>query len=287
MAQPTWAFLGTSTLSTIVLDKLKKEGFLPSLIVTVPDKPKGRKLTLTPPETKVWAEGNGISVLQPKTLRDVGEVEKIKSYFPNGADVFVVASYGKIITKEVLDFPKHGVVNVHPSLLPKLRGASPISSAILEKDETGVTIMSVDVEMDHGPIIVQEKVVSWGDANEAPYSEDLEKTLAEKGAEMLIRVMQDLPNMKKVEQDHSQATECGKMEKSDGELNFNESAEKNLRKIKAYSSTIGTYFFYKNKDKTTRIIVKCAHIENGDLILDRIIPEGKKEMEYKDFLKGN
>lgn len=175
-----FAFFGTSTLSVIVLEKMKTLGFVPSLIITVPDQPKGRKLVLTAPETKVWADENKIACLQLKSLRTEESFEQIKKH--GEFDVFVVASYGKIIPDNILEYPKYKTLNIHPSLLPRLRGASPIISAILSENETGVSIIKLDSEMDHGPVLFQEKVMTseW-----PPYEEDLEKILAERSGELV------------------------------------------------------------------------------------------------------
>ena len=141
--------------------------------------------------------------------------------------------------------------------------------------------MRLDADMDHGPIVKQEKVDVgvW-----PPYFVDLEKLLGESGGKMLANVLPDWLNGKvtEIEQDHSKATLCGKIKKTDGEINLADSPDKNLRKIRAYHVWPTAYFFKDGK----RIIIKRVHIENNELILDRIIPEGKKEMSYADFLKG-
>jgi methionyl-tRNA formyltransferase len=136
----TWAFFGTDEFSTMVLDELKSQGFIPNLIVTTEDKPKGRKLLLTPPEAKVWADKENVNCLQLKTLRNEDSFNAIKSSVNEDFDLFVVASYGKIIPQNILDIPKYKTLNIHPSLLPKLRGPSPIASSILSENETGVTV---------------------------------------------------------------------------------------------------------------------------------------------------
>ncbi|MCX6702135.1 MAG: methionyl-tRNA formyltransferase [Candidatus Zambryskibacteria bacterium] len=282
MKKIIWAFFGTSNFSVIILDELKTNGFIPTLIITTEDKPKGRKLILTPPEVKIWAEKEKVPYIQPKTLKNPDVVEIINKYAPKGFDVFVVASYGKIIPQSILDIPKYQTLNVHPSLLPKLRGASPIQNAILGESETGVTIMRLDAEMDHGPILAQEKIVltEW-----PPYAEDLEKLLGKKGGKLLVETLSEWVDgkIKEQEQEHNLATYCQKIQKTDGELNLNDNVEINLRKIRAYHIWPGAYFFDDNKK---RIVVKKAHIENDGLILDRIVPEGKKEMGYKDYLNG-
>lgn len=274
-----FAFFGSSDLSILVLEKMKSLGHTPSLIIAPEDKPKGRKLVLTPPESKTWADQNSIPCLQLRTLRTEEAFGKISSF--GNFDVFIVASYGKLIPDNILNFPKHQTLNVHPSLLPKLRGASPIISAILSENETGVSIIRLDSEMDHGPILSQEKVTidPW-----PPYEEDLEKVLAERGAEMLCDILPDWISGKisELPQDHSQATLCGKFKKEDGELNLSDDPNTNLRKIRAFHRWPGTFYF----DEGKRIIVKKAKVENGKLIIERVVPEGKKEMNYEDYLRG-
>lgn len=279
-----WAFFGTSKISVTILDELKKLGFIPTLIVTSEDKQKGRKMILTSPETKIWADKEGIPCLQLKTLRTPESEEAILSHSKNGYDLFIVASYGKIIPKNILDIPKHKTLNVHPSLLPKLRGPSPIKSAILDENETGVSIMRLDEEIDHGPILAQEKInIEW-----PPYEENLEKIAGEMGGKMLGKIIPDWIDGKieEKEQDHNLATFCKKITKTDGEIDLNDNPEKNLRKIRAFHIWPGAYFFYEKNGERKRIVVKKAHIENGELVLERVVPEGKKEMDYKSFLNG-
>jgi methionyl-tRNA formyltransferase len=287
-AKNNFIFFGTSHFSVLILEELKAAGFLPSLVVTVPDKPKGRKLILTPPDVKIWSEQNNISYIQPESLRqekNLDIVEKIKSYSSSGFDFAVVASYGKIIPQNILDIPQHGMLNVHPSLLPKLRGASPLQSAILSENETGVTIMHLDAEMDHGPIVAQRKI---NVANWPPYESDLENLLGSAGGKLLAEKLPDwlAGKINETEQDHKLATFCKKIEKEDGFLNLDEDAETNLRKIRAYHIWPGAYFFTEHAGKQIRIIVRRAKIEDGKLIIERVVPEGKKEMNYADFLKG-
>ena len=276
-----WVFFGTTQFSVIALDELKVAGFLPTLIITVEDKPKGRGLVMTPPEVKLWADKENIPCIQPKTLKSKEIVEKIKSYCPTGFDFFVVFSYGKIIPKDILDIPRCGALNIHPSLLPKLRGPSPVKSAILKENETGVTILQVDEEMDHGPILAQKKVPmpEW-----PPYESDLENRLSHEGGKLLAEILPDFitGKIKAVEQNHSKASFCQKIQKTEALLDMKDTPESNLRKIRAYHIWPGSYFF----DDKKRVVVKRAHIENGELVLDRVIPEGKKEMSYKDYMNG-
>src|SRR3954470_15085883 len=143
-----FAFFGTSHIAVHVLDALAISGFLPSLIVTIPAKPKGRGLEITPTAAEVWAKERDIPVSYTWD-----EFEK------DSWDVAIIVDYGKIVPKRIIDIPRRGFLNVHPSLLPRLRGASPIRTAIVQNENpTGVTVMQVDEKMDHGPIIAQKKI---------------------------------------------------------------------------------------------------------------------------------
>src|SRR6185369_12489645 len=204
----------------------KARGFMPKLIITTEDKPKGRHLVLTAPEVKVWAEKEHIPYIQPKTLRDPDVAKTISSYFDKAPDVFIVAMYGKIIPDEILNMPTYKTLNVHPSLLPRLRGASPIKSAILSENETGTTIIRLDSEMDHGPILAQRKAsfTEW-----PPYEEEADVVLATLGGKMLADILPDVLSEKidEKEQNHNEATFCKKIEKEDAELNMSDPVELN------------------------------------------------------------
>ncbi len=286
------AFFGTPQVAVYVLDELKNAGILPDMIITAPDKPAGRKLILTPPPAKVWAEENFISTFQPKTLKDEEAIQTIKNEGP--WDLFIVAAYGNILPKEILSIPKNGTLNVHPSLLPRLRGASPIQTAILEEDETGVTIMLIDEEMDHGPIVAQEKVESWKEG-ELPKASELEETLARRGGQILAEI---IPKWTKKEieareQDHANATFTKKITKENGLVDLSDDAEKNYRKIQAFNIWPRAYFFTEKNtkgpegNKKIRIIITDAELSKGKLVIKKIIPEGKKEIPYDIFLKNS
>ena len=149
-----FVFFGTPELSVEILEHLKENGFIPSLIVTNPDRPQGRKMILTPPPVKLWAQKNEIKFLQPEKLDSVFNLQ-LATYNPQ---LFIVVAYGKILPKKVLEIPEKGTLNIHYSLLPKYRGASPIESAILNDDkDTGVSIMLMDERMDHGPVVAQQR----------------------------------------------------------------------------------------------------------------------------------
>lgn len=257
-----FVFFGSSQFSVYLLDSLKEKGWIPSLIVSTPDKPQGRKLVLTPTPVSMWAKENNIPLITPPSLKV--EIPEL-----NGFDLFIVASYGKIIPQAILDMPKDGVLNIHPSILPKYRGPSPIQSAILDDDKnTGVTIMKLDALMDHGPIVTQEKIAikEW-----LPLFE-MKKIMAEKGADLLVHNFKSTP----VEQDHTKATYTKKTNKEDGLINFSDDPYFNFRKIQAYTPWPSAYYFVNGK----RVKITKARFENGALIIEKIIPEGKGEIDF-------
>lgn len=286
------AFFGTSRFSVIVLEEMKRSGFTPALIITAPDKPKGRKLVLTPPPVKVWAEENKVNFIQPEKLDETINYKlQATSY-----DLFVVASYGKMLKKELLEIPKHKTINVHPSLLPKLRGASPIQSAILEDEKvTGVTIMLVDEGMDSGPILDQISI----ETDPWPLkASKLEELLAREGGKLLAEVIPEWINGKitPIAQDPSKATYTKKIKKEDGLIDLSGDSYQNLLKIRAFDEWPTTYFFtpprksevgqVEKDHKKIRVKITDADFEDKVLKIKKVIPEGKKEMNYDDFLRG-
>ena len=196
-------FFGTPQYAVQALKKLKESDYEISFVVTVPDRPKGRKMILTPPPVKVWAEENNIAVFQPEKLKSPDFADSIRKF---EVDVFIVLAYGKIIPDEILNIPKHKCLNIHPSLLPKYRGSCPIESAILNDDKnTGVTIIRIDSEMDHGPVIWQKESTTtiW-----PPTTEELGEELIGTGLQALTLILPDWIDGKipEIEQDHSKAT---------------------------------------------------------------------------------
>jgi methionyl-tRNA formyltransferase len=271
-----FVFFGTGGFATKVLEVLCQNGFTPELVVTAPDKPKGRKMILMPSPVKIFADKNNIDFIQPEKL-DGCQLSAV------GYQLFIVADYGKIIPKEILDIPKYGVLNVHPSLLPKFRGPSPIQSFILSsEEETGVTIIKIDEEVDHGDIVVNSK---FQIQNSKLYYKELEEKLAELGGELLMKIIPDWIEGKIMaqKQDHSQATFTKKITKEDGLIDLNEPAENIVRKVRALTPWPGVYFFTNGK----RIIITEVEIKDGKLVIKRVKPEGKNEMSYDDFLRGN
>ncbi len=278
------AFFGTSFFSVLVLDELKNKGFLPTLIITQEDKPKGRNMIVSPPPVKLWALDHNVPILQPSSLKNNFEEEFFKSY-GNNFDIFIVASYGKILPKNILEIPKFGTLNIHPSLLPKLRGASPLQSAILFEDKTGITIMKMDEEMDHGPILDQREI----DFPIWPIDiQILERTLAVEGAKMLSAIIEPWMNglIKEMPQNHTEATFTKKITKDDGLINLEDDPLHNWRKIQAFSIWPKTYYFHRVGDKSIRVTITSAEYKDGVLKILKVVPEGRKEMKHDDFLRG-
>lgn len=277
------AFFGVDGFSVIVLEELKKAGYLPALIVTAPDKPAGRGMRLAAPPTKIWAQENKIELFQPEKLNEDTR-DKIQDTNP---DIFVVASYGKIIPKDILEIPEHGALNVHPSLLPLYRGPSPIQSQILDgTPETGTTIMKMDNEMDHGPIVAQELLpdINLSTVETLPSYTELRDSLARLGGELLAETVPDwlAGNINPQEQEHEYATYTKKIAKDDGRINLKDTAEKNYRKFKAFTPWPGVYFF---TDDGTRVKITDALWQDNAFVIKKVIPEGKQEMDYKTFQK--
>lgn len=279
------AFFGNSKFSVFCLEEMKNLEQTPDMVITTPDRPSGRKMQLTKSETKVWAEENNVPFIEQEKLKDEAFLEKLKAY-----DLFIVASYGKIVPKVILDMPKYGVLNIHPSLLPKYRGPSPLQEQILNDEKNvGVTVMLMDAEIDHGPIIAQEKLpvlsLSKGPVNLM----ELKAITAKTGVKLLIDNLEAWIN-KKIEakaQDHNLATFTKKVEKNDGliDLEFGKPYEDYL-KTKAYFPWPGTFFFIDKNGIKIRVIIKESEYVNSEFHILKVLPEGKKEMSYEDFLRG-
>ncbi|MFP4022427.1 MAG: methionyl-tRNA formyltransferase [Candidatus Paceibacterota bacterium] len=284
-----FAFFGTSSFSVEVLDTLNSSKVTPDLVVTTPDRPSGRGLKLNPSPVKKWAEEKKIPIFQPQGFKDEENVIKLKEMAPDqekGWELFVVASYGLILPASVIYMPRYKSINIHPSLLPKLRGATPIQGAILHENETGVSLIRMDEKMDHGPILTQKKVPYQDWPIDAP---TLEKDLAIEGAELLIET---IPRWIKQEiteepQNEKEATYTEVINKKDAFLDMeNERAEDLLRKVKAYKEKPKPYFFKELEIGTKkRVIVTEASLQNNEFVIEKVIPEGGKEISYQEFLQ--
>ena len=280
-------FWGTSQISVIVLNELKQAGILPSLIITAPPKPKGRGLELASSEVKIWADTHNVPALEPLEIKS----EDFKTTLGANWDLFIVVSYGKIIPRAILDTPRRGTLNVHPSILPKFRGASPIQSSILEDTpigeahEAGVTVMQIDEQVDHGPIVAVEKITiqHW-----PPKASMLEDMLGKAGGKLLARIIPEwiAGRITPTPQDHSQATFTKKITKEDALIELLDEPSKLYRKVQAFDVWPRTYFIAHQNGRDIRVIITDAKFEDEKFIPARVIPEGKKEMLYTDYLRG-
>jgi len=286
-----FAFFGTPDIAVTALEEMKTLGYTPSLVVCNPDAPVGRKHIITPPPTKVWAEKHTIPVFQPNTLPKQNDGHRMTVISESDWDFFVVFAYGKIIPEWLLKIPKYGTINAHPSLLPKFRGASPIRSTLLhDLSACGVTIIQMDKELDHGPILTQIPVELGG----VPIpGRELDTTLARMSGCLLVDVMQKLPSgdITPIPQDHTKATFCTKITKDMAELQIDpyhlptgNEALAAYRKICAFDGWPGTFFFHDGK--RIKIIDADYNPDTHTLTITRIIPEGKNEMRWNDYFRS-
>ncbi len=274
-----FVFFGTPYVARDTLALLVDAGFVPTLVVTSPDAPQGRGMHLAPSETKEWAEAHGLRVLSPEKLN----AEAIAAINAYGCEYAVVVAYGKILPTTLIEsFPK-GVLNIHYSLLPAYRGASPVEAALLHNDDiTGVSIQQMVHELDAGDVLAQEETK----VSPTETTRELRARLITLGAQLLITTLPafEAGTVVRTPQDPSKVTTAGKIPKSDGELTLGNDQE-NWNKYRAYAESPGTYFFMEKNGKRIRVKIKTARFENGQFIPDRIVPEGKKEMSYADFVR--
>ena len=280
-----FVFWGTPDVAYQTLEILKQAGFLPSLIVTSPDARKGRGLHMGTSPVSSFAGKNNIPCLKPEKL-DEKFTLKLSTF---NFQLFVVVAYGKIIPENILNMPKLGSINLHYSLLPKYRGASPMESAILNGDnETGVTIQKMEYKMDAGDIIAQEHTHILPDET-AP---ELRKRLIHLGGELLVKTLKTpsasghSPFAGGEKQDEIQATYCKKIKKGDGLIDLEDDAVKNYNKFRAYAAWPRTFFLAQRSlgqggFQNRRIIITDAELKDEKFVIKKIIPENGKEMDYK------
>ena len=269
-------------------------------VVSQPDKPAGRGKTLTPPPVKLFADSVSLPIMQPQRLKEPGAFEQLVQWQP---DLIVVAAYGQILRLNVLELPRFGCINVHASLLPRWRGASPIQAAILAGDvTTGVTIMKMEQGLDTGPIYGMRSLPIAPDDT----SGILTNKLSDLGAEVLQDLLPEILTGKTIPspQDDRKATNCGLIHKDDAVLDLNENAEVLNRKVRAYypwpvarlqingielsvikahhehhaGINAGEPYVYQKKP--------AVGTSSGLLILDQVQKAGKSVMDGKSFLNG-
>lgn len=266
-------------------------------VVSQPDRAKDRKGNLLPTPLKKYAVENGIKVYQFERIKK--SVDELKAI---DADIFITAAYGQILSQEIIDLPRYGIVNVHTSLLPRYRGSSPIQSAILNGDKvTGVTIMQTDVGMDTGDIILSQSV-TIGDKTAGELTEEL----IEVGASLLAEALDEIEagTAVKVKQDESGATKCKMIKDEDALINWLDSAENIYNKIRAFNPSPIAYSTLNGerikiyratlsdengeagqvlKADKKGIVVGCG---KGAINITSLQPSGKKVMDVAAFLNG-
>ena len=295
-------FMGTPDFAVGTLEELITSGYEIALVVTQPDKPQGRKMELTPPPVKVCAQQHGLEVYQPTRVREQSSLEYLKKYEP---DMIVVAAFGQILPKELLELPKYGCINVHASLLPNYRGSAPIQWSILNGDqETGVTIMRMDTGIDTGDMIAKRTVT----IEEEDTGGSLFDKLAQVGATLLVDTIPSIVDgtATYTKQDEACATKVGMIQKSQGVIDFHRSARQINCQIRALNPWPSAYT--KLHGKTLKIwkakVVAAdgkyepgsiARITKGELCIAtgegllsvlEVQLEGKKRMATADFLRG-
>ena len=295
-------FMGTPDFAAGALKSLIDNGHEIVLVVTQTDKPKGRgKEVQFTPVKKVALEHN-IEVFQPVKVKLEESVEKLRSY---NADVFVVAAYGQILSKEILDMPKYGCVNIHASLLPKYRGAAPIQWAILDGEkETGVTIMQMNEGLDTGDMLTKVIVP----IEDMDTGESLFDKLAEAGAKLLIETIPQIETgtLKPESQDDSLSTYAKMIKKEMGHIDWNKEAVVLERLVRGMNSWPSAYTHFNGKTlkiweaevevsetkatpgSVVEVTKDSIKVQTGQdlLVLKQIQLEGKKRMDVAAFLLG-
>ncbi len=273
-------------------------------VVTQPDKPAGRRLVLTPPQVKVHALAAGLTVLQPPKIRQA--VEELRAF---GADAAIVAAYGQLLSPEVLRVPRLGCLNLHASLLPRHRGASPIQAVIREGDvETGMTVMYMDEGLDTGDLLLMERTPVLADDTGGRLHDRL-AALAPVALERALDLL-EAGVAPRVPQDPALATHCGKLRREDGRLDWSRSAVELERLVRAYDPWPGTFTRLANgaalkihrasvlqatglagvpgevlaADSKTGLIVQCG---DGCLRLEEVQAEGGRRLPVAEFLRGH
>ncbi len=296
-------YMGTPDFAVPCLERLVKDGYDVACVVTQPDKPRGRKQEMTPSEVKVCALRHGIEVYQPQTLRSEEAFEYLKSF---DADYFIVAAYGKILPKNILDLPKYGCVNVHGSLLPKYRGAAPIQRSVLAGDKvTGITTMLMGEGLDTGDMLLKSEYAI--DINAT--SGEVFDALALSAPDLLIETIEKYAKGEIIpeKQDEEKATYAHMLSKDEAVIDWSKSSEEVHNLVRGMAPWPVAYSFYgdkKIKIFTTRLTDEKSSLEAGKLKEDKnrvlvtcgdgkfievlsLQLEGAKRLEAKQFLAGH
>ncbi|HEV8659535.1 MAG TPA: methionyl-tRNA formyltransferase [Thermoanaerobaculia bacterium] len=254
-------FFGTPDFAVPTLEALAREHAI-ALVVAQPDKPAGRGMKMQEPPVVTKARALGLEISQPPKIRDEEFLQRIRTIAPDAA---VVIAYGRILPKNLLEIPRLGFLNVHASVLPKYRGAAPIQRAIeAGESSTGVTIMRVDEELDHGPMLAVERI----DISDDEHAPSVSRRLSQLGAELLVRVLRDVPPA--TPQDHSKATYAPKIEKREGLVTFSESTENIYNRFRAFDPWPG--IFFESRGEVIKIVdmKRAAGIGAATRVIDAI-----------------
>lgn len=265
-------FMGTPELAAVSLTALLREpGFQILAVVTQPDRPKGRDLKLQPSPVKQLALSAGVPVLQPLKAREESFVAELRALQP---ELIAVAAFGQILPKSILELPRLGCLNVHTSLLPKYRGASPIQSTILNGDtETGVTIMKMDVGLDTGDILTQRSTPIGDEDNAAT----LHDRLAHLGAELLVQTIPDYASGKiqPRQQPHEFATHVTKIKKEDGRIDWTQPARVIWNRIRAFTPWPGAFTFLPAQPQPLLLKIWQAEVVSQSGVAGKVLSADK------------
>ncbi len=296
-------FMGTPEFSLPTLKKIYQSNHKVQLVVTQPDRPKGRGRESTPPPVKQFALENNIPILQPEKCTSPKTVKTLAAL---NSDVFIIVAYGQILDNNLLSLPKYFCINLHSSLLPKYRGAAPINWAIINGEiETGVTTMKMNAGLDTGDILLSSKVLISDKDN----AQSLHETLAQRGSSLMLETLNQLESgsLEEVCQNQELASYAPKLKKEDGLIEWNQPAIKIHNLVRGLTPWPGAFTFLDSKRfKIFKTVVKnCASIDQPGVIVriseqgievgtqnERIViaelqPEGKKRMDIKSFLAGH
>lgn len=276
------AFFGTPDFTVRFLDHLTDHGLTPHTIITGMDVPVGRKLQLTSPVPKIWADEHDITCYQPQKLDD----DFIEKLAQENYDLFIVIAYGKILPEKLITLPTYGTINVHYSLLPKYRGATPVESAILNGDKTtGVCIQKMVYELDAGDVITSKEIT----IENTDTAHTLRDKMNTQALEMLLTSIELLKQKDTffTSQDETQKTICKKIKKQDGLIALDDDPMMLDRKYRAYDGWPGIYFFDTKHGKTIRVKIEKAEYQKNTFIVERVIPEGKKSMTWQEYQNWN
>jgi methionyl-tRNA formyltransferase len=300
-SSPTLVFCGTPAFAVPTLDRLVEAGLAVRLVVTQPDRPKGRGMELAPSPVKQRALQLGLPISQPDRIKNNEEFRsQLAALKP---DAIIVVGYGRIIPQWMIDLPPLGNLNLHGSLLPKYRGAAPIQWAIARGESvTGVTTMRIDAGLDTGDILLQKEVPIGSDDT----AETLAPRMAKIGAELMVETLRGLQAGKihPRPQDHAKATQAPILRKEDGRIDFHLTAQEILNRMRGFQPWPGAYAGFREKNlqvwaaqpterrlaaselavEDDRLIVGCG--SNTALEVLEVQIEGKRRMPASDFIRG-